>query len=74
MRDVAYKQRDVAERLYALSGYESHRRNFKASRIRALEKLNGRETPLCSRVATYHFNQDRKIYVIRSELRAAVVN
>ncbi|WP_084534350.1 hypothetical protein [Paraburkholderia dilworthii] len=59
--------------LYALSGYESHTRNFKASLIRALEKLKDGETPLCSRVSAYHFSKDgTRIYVIRSEWRADV--
>ncbi|MFX1715546.1 hypothetical protein [Paraburkholderia sp. A1RO-5L] len=61
------------KRLYALSGYESHMRNFKASLIRALEKLKDGKTPLCSRVAAYHFSKDgTKIYVIRSEWGADV--
>ncbi|MCS3390380.1 plasmid replication initiator TrfA [Burkholderia thailandensis] len=56
------------ERLYALSGYESHMRNFKAGLIRALEKLKDEKTPPCSRVATYHFSKDStKIYVVRSD-------
>ncbi|WP_217709370.1 plasmid replication initiator TrfA [Paraburkholderia atlantica] len=58
------------ESLFALSGYESHFRNFKASLVRALEKLKDEKTPLCSRVASYYFSKDgTKLYVIRSEWR-----
>jgi hypothetical protein len=56
------------ERLHQLSGYKSHMRNFKASLIRALEKLKASETPACSRVAVYYFSKDgTKICVVRSE-------
>lgn len=56
------------KRLYLLSGYEAHMRNFRASLIRALEKLKGAQTPNCSRVAAYRFSKDgSRIYVVRSE-------
>ena len=46
------------ERLYQLSGYESHIRNFKASLVRALDKLKNEKTPTCSQVSAYHFSKD----------------
>ncbi|MBP4050899.1 hypothetical protein J9978_15530 [Chromobacterium violaceum] len=46
------------ERLHQLSGYESHMRNFKASLVRALDKLKHEKTPPCSRVSAYHFSKD----------------
>lgn len=56
------------ERLYALSGYASHIRNFKASLVRALERLTDPRTPACSRVARFEFSADStKIRVVRSE-------
>lgn len=56
------------ERLYLLSGYTSHMRNFRASLVRALEKLMDPRTPACSRVALYEFSEDgTKIRVVRSE-------
>jgi hypothetical protein len=56
------------ETLYRLSGYESHMRNFRASLVRALEKLTDPRTPAGCRVAKYHFSKDgTKIYVVRSE-------
>lgn len=56
------------ERLYLLSGYTSHMRNFRASLVRALEKLMDPRTPACSRVARYEFSEDGvKIRVVRSE-------
>ncbi|RDU99091.1 hypothetical protein [Trinickia dinghuensis] len=56
------------ERLYLLSGYTSHMRNFRASLVRALEKLMDPRTPACSRVARYEFAEDgTKIRVVRSE-------
>ncbi|KVE73701.1 hypothetical protein [Burkholderia vietnamiensis] len=56
------------ETLYRLSGYESHMRNFRASLIRALEKLKDPRTPTGCQVAKYHFSKDgKKIYVVRSE-------
>lgn len=56
------------ERLYLLSGYTSHMRNFKASLVRALEKLTDTRTPACSRVARYEFSEDgAKIRVVRAE-------
>jgi len=46
----------------------SHRRNFKASLVLALNKLKDPQTPACSRVATYRFSKDEaKILVVRSE-------
>ncbi|WGG48886.1 hypothetical protein [Rugamonas sp. DEMB1] len=55
------------KRLYLLSGYESHMRNFKVSLVRALEKLKDESTPSCSRVATYHFTDDgSKLKVVRA--------
>jgi hypothetical protein len=63
------------ERLYHLSGYESHMRNFKASLIRALEKLKDPQTPACSRVAHYHFSKDgTRICVVRSEWDASAID
>ncbi|CAN7146830.1 hypothetical protein LJR267_000024 [Paraburkholderia hospita] len=54
--------------LHKLSGYKSHPRNFKASLIRALERLKDPKTPTCCRVAAYHFSKDgMKILVTRSE-------
>jgi hypothetical protein len=56
------------QRLYELSGYQSHKRNFKASLVLALDKLKDPQTPACSRVASYHFSKDgAKILVVRSE-------
>jgi hypothetical protein len=55
-------------RLYSLSGYVSHMRNFEASLVRALDKLKDEQTPLCSRVGAYHFSNDlTRLYVVRSE-------
>ncbi|CAJ2754480.1 TrfA family protein [Burkholderia pseudomallei] len=63
------------ERLYLLSGYTSHRRNFKASLVRALEQLMDPQTPACSRVARYDFSKDgTKICVVRSEWSTHCVN
>ncbi|CRY45841.1 trfA family protein [Burkholderia pseudomallei MSHR2451] len=53
--------------LHQLSGYASSRSNFRASLVRALEKLKDPDTPVCSRVASYHFSKDgMTIYVVRS--------
>ncbi|WP_341313495.1 plasmid replication initiator TrfA [Paraburkholderia sp. IMGN_8] len=55
------------ELLHKISGYASNKWNFKASLIRALEKLKDLSTPACSRVASFHFcEDDNKIYVVRS--------
>ncbi|MFM0152878.1 hypothetical protein [Paraburkholderia sediminicola] len=63
------------ERLYDLSGYKSYMRNFKASLVRALEKLKAPQTPPCSRVAAYHFSKDgAKIFVVRSEWGACRID
>ncbi len=63
------------ERLYQLSGYESHMRNFKASLVRALEKLMDPRTPGCTRVARYDLSGDgTKIRVVRAEWNAVCVN
>jgi hypothetical protein len=57
--------------LYGLSGYESHMRNFRASLVRALEKLRAPRTPTCCHVAKYLFSKDgKRIYVVRSEWAA----
>lgn len=54
------------EGLYKLSGYESHMRNFKASLVRALNKLKHEKTPSCSQVSAYHFSKDgNTLMVIR---------
>lgn len=54
-------------RLYQLSGYESHMRNFKASLVRALDKLKHEKRPACSRVSAYHFSKDgTKLMVVCS--------
>ncbi|MBN3806403.1 hypothetical protein GXB81_25605 [Paraburkholderia sp. Ac-20336] len=61
------------ETLYRLSGYESHMRNFRASLIRALEKLKDPRTPTGCQVAKYHFSKDgKKICVVRSEWNAGI--
>lgn len=53
--------------LYRMSGYESHKRNFRASLVRALEKLKDEKTPVCSRVSIYEFSEDGKdLRVIRT--------
>lgn len=45
--------------LYDISGYESpSMSNFKASLIRALEKLKNDRVPACCRVSEYHFTDD----------------
>lgn len=55
------------ERLYHLSGYESHMRNFKASLVRALNKLKDDQTPDCCRIGAYHFSKDgTKLMVVRT--------
>lgn len=47
--------------LYDISGYESKSiSNFKASLIRALEKLKDGQVPACCRVSEYHFTDDGK--------------
>lgn len=54
-------------RLRQLSGYESHMRNFKASLVRALEKLQDERTPACSQVGSYHLSKDgTKLMVVRT--------
>lgn len=59
--------------LYRLSGYQSHMRNFRASLIRALEKLKDPRTPACCQVAKYDFSKDgKKIRVVRTEWHASV--
>ncbi|MFM0221665.1 replication initiation protein [Paraburkholderia dipogonis] len=61
--------------LYRLSGYESHPRNFKASLIRALERLKDPKTPSSCRVTAYHFSKDgMQILVTRSEWRVSQVD
>jgi hypothetical protein len=56
-----------AELLHQLCGYGPNKSNFRASLVRALEKLKDPTTPACSRVASYHFSKDGKtIYVVRS--------
>jgi hypothetical protein len=61
--------------LYEVSGYGSHLRNFKASLIRALEKLKNPLTPACSRVERYDFSKDgKKIRVVRSEWGARCID
>ncbi|WP_230965431.1 hypothetical protein [Burkholderia cepacia] len=63
----AHPQWLSVELLHALSGYVSNKRNFKASLVRALEKLKDPRTPTCSRVARYHFSKDgTQICVVRS--------
>ncbi|MBN3808742.1 plasmid replication initiator TrfA [Paraburkholderia sp. Ac-20347] len=53
--------------LREITGYASNKWNFKASLVRALEKLKTPDTPACSRVASYHFSDDStQIYVVRS--------
>ncbi|WP_430226918.1 plasmid replication initiator TrfA [Paraburkholderia tropica] len=55
------------ELLHQLCGYGSNKSNFRASLVRALEKLKDPTTPACSRVASYDFSTDgTKIYVVRS--------
>lgn len=55
------------ETLYAMSGYESHMRNFKASLRLALEKLKSEDTPECARIKSYSFSEDEKqLIVIRT--------
>jgi len=50
-----------------ISGYSSDRSNFKKSVIAALDKLKGEQTPACSRVSEYHFNDDgTDLMVVRS--------
>lgn len=63
------------ERLYQISGYKSHFRNFKASLCSALDKLKDAQTPARSRVATFHFSEDgTKIYVVRCEWAACRID
>ncbi|NMF86944.1 plasmid replication initiator TrfA [Aromatoleum petrolei] len=58
--------------LYMMSGYESRKSNFRAGLLQALEKLKEERTPLCSRVADYHFSKDgTRLLVVRTEWRAA---
>lgn len=55
------------EKLFEVSGYESHMRNFKAGIRNALEKLMNEDTPECSRIKSYHFSKDEsKLLVIRT--------
>ncbi|WP_176058996.1 plasmid replication initiator TrfA [Paraburkholderia sp. BCC1876] len=55
------------ELLHQLCGYGPNKSNFRASLVRALEKLKDPNTPACSRVASYHFSRDgTNIYVVRS--------
>lgn len=57
--------------LYKLSGYQSRKSNFRASLLQALEKLKDERTPMCSRVAAYHFTKDgTRIRVVRTEWNA----
>jgi len=54
------------ETLYRLSGYESKMSNFRGSVVKALDKLKEPGTPVCSRVAKYHFSKDKtRLYVVR---------
>ncbi len=56
------------ETLYRLSGYESKLSNFRESLVKALDKLKEDSTPLCSRIAKYHFTKDKaSLYVVREE-------
>lgn len=54
--------------LYSISGYQSKSMsNFKASLIRALDKLKDVRTPDCCRVSGYYFTDDgAKIMVVRA--------
>jgi hypothetical protein len=53
--------------LYRLSGYKAHMGNFRASLVRALDKLKDPRTPMDCRVAEYSFTKDgASIEVIRS--------
>ncbi len=63
------------KRLYDFSGYESHMRNFRASLVRALEKLKDPQTPARSRVARYDFSKDgTEIRVVRAEWGACCID
>jgi hypothetical protein len=56
-----------AELLHQLCGYGPSKSNFRASLVRALEKLKDPFTPACCRVASYHFSKESKtIYVVRT--------
>jgi hypothetical protein len=55
------------EKLFEVSGYESHMRNFKAGIRKALEKLMNEDTPECSRIKSYQFSKDEsRLFVIRT--------
>lgn len=42
--------------------------NFRASLVTALVKLKEESTPLCSRIAKYHFTNDKaSLFVVREE-------
>lgn len=63
------------ERLYLLSSYTSHMRSFRASLVRALERLKSPETPDFSRVTRYFFSKDAtKIWVVRRQWNHGSIN
>ncbi|QZA82268.1 hypothetical protein [Deefgea piscis] len=61
----------AVEWLYCLSGYSSNKNNFKASLIRALDKLKSEKSMGNNHITAYYFSQDgKKILVIRSDWNA----
>lgn len=53
------------ETLYHLSGYVSHRRNFRQSLASALDKLKDKKTtPLSSQVKSYNFTKDESSILV----------